>query len=57
MEKFGWTPNQIAEIPYTKIKELFMLMNQRRVAQEQKGEREVLEKGKIEGKQSGSFMR
>ena len=29
MEKFGWTPNEIAEIPYGKLQRLFIVMNQR----------------------------
>ena len=36
MEKFGWTPQQIADIPDTKIREIFMTMNQRKVAIEEK---------------------
>jgi hypothetical protein len=29
MEKFGWTPNQIADIPEHKMKALFTVMNAR----------------------------
>ena len=29
MEKFNWTPQQISEIPYAKIQELFIILNQR----------------------------
>ena len=35
MEKFSWTPQQIAEIPYGKIQELFILLNQRDRTQNQ----------------------
>jgi hypothetical protein len=35
MEKFNWTPQQIAEIPSRKIREMFAIMNQRRVTTEQ----------------------
>ena len=35
MEKFSWTPQQIAEIPYRKIQELFILLNQRDRTQNQ----------------------
>jgi hypothetical protein len=29
MEKFGWTPNQIAEIPFGKLQRLFVVMEQK----------------------------
>jgi hypothetical protein len=35
MEKFHWTPQQIAEIPYRKIQELFIILNQRDNTQSQ----------------------
>jgi len=34
MEKFNWTPNVIDEIPYKKIQELFLIMNQREISSE-----------------------
>lgn len=34
MEKFNWTPNVIDEIPYKKIQELFLILNQREVSSE-----------------------
>jgi len=39
MENFHWTPNQIDEIPYAKIQEYFMILNQKRITQEQNAER------------------
>jgi hypothetical protein len=35
MEKFFWTPQEIDEIPYKKIQEMFLIMNQRESTQEQ----------------------
>ena len=29
MEKFNWTPQEIAKIPYKKIQEIFLILNQR----------------------------
>lgn len=29
MEKFGWTPNQIAEITYAKMREILLVMETR----------------------------
>jgi len=34
MEKFNWTPNIIDEMPYKKIQELFLIMNQREISSE-----------------------
>jgi len=34
MEKFNWTPNVIDEIPYKKIQELFLILNQREMSSE-----------------------
>ena len=34
MEKFNWTPNVIDEIPYKKIQELFLILNQREISSE-----------------------
>ena len=34
MEKFNWTPNAIGEMPYKKIQELFLVMNQREISSE-----------------------
>jgi len=34
MEKFNWTPNDIEEIPYKKIQELFLILNQREISSE-----------------------
>ena len=34
MEKFGWTPMEIAQIPYKKIQEIFMVLNQREISSE-----------------------
>lgn len=36
MEKFNWTPQQISEIPYNKIQELFIILNQRDKSQAQR---------------------
>ena len=47
MEKFGWTPQQIGEIPYDKLKLYFMVMNQRRVAIEQKAEAQQHFEGRL----------
>lgn len=38
MENFHWTPNQIDDIPYARVQEYFMIINQRRITQEQKME-------------------
>jgi len=35
MEKFGWTPKQIDEIPKKKIESMLIVMNQRRSTIEQ----------------------
>lgn len=44
MEKFNWTPQQIAEIPQRKIREMFAIMNQRRVTVEQIEEQKKIRK-------------
>jgi len=48
MEKFSWTPQQIAGIPLKKIRELFAIMNQRRVTIEQIEEQKNLRKKLLE---------
>jgi len=35
MERFHWTPQQIADIPAKKLRKLFSVMNQRRVTTEE----------------------
>ena len=34
MEKFNWTPSVIDEIPYKKIQEIFLILNQREISTE-----------------------
>jgi hypothetical protein len=34
MEKFNWAPNVIDEIPYKRIQELFLILNQREISSE-----------------------
>jgi len=34
MEKFNWTPSEIDKIPYKKIQELFLVLNQREISSE-----------------------
>ena len=38
METFHWTPNQIDEIPYARVQQYFMILNQRRITQQQRAE-------------------
>jgi len=46
MENFHWTPNQIDEIPFVRIQEYFMILNQKRITLEQKTE--FAEKNKLQ---------
>lgn len=43
MEKFGWTPQQIDEIPYVKIQEMFLVMNQREQTHQSVQEKQAFE--------------
>lgn len=51
MEKFSWTPVQIAEIPERKLREILIVMDQRHKAIEQANKiKEVTEKMKADMK-------
>jgi len=55
MEKFNWTPMQIAEIPENKLRELLIVMDQRNRATTQAEELRVAEeknKAEIEKKRT-----
>jgi len=49
MENFHWTPNQIDEIPFVRIQEYFMILNQKRITLEQK--MEIAEKQKLQAEE------